>query len=57
LLPRYLLPTLALVAAALVLSARGGGRRFGPVAGVLIVVLFFAHNLFSQLQVISRFYG
>ena len=55
--PRYLLPLLPLVGAALVLSARGAGRRFGPVAGVLIVVLFFAHNLFSQLQVISRFYG
>jgi hypothetical protein len=55
--PRYLLPLLALLGAALVLSARGAGRRWGPPAGALIVVLFLAHNLFSQLQVIARFYG
>jgi hypothetical protein len=38
------------------LSARGAGRRWGPAAGTLIVVLLLAHNIFSQLQVISRFY-
>jgi hypothetical protein len=54
---RYLLPLLPLLGAALVLSARGAGRRWGPVAGALIVVLFLAHDVFSQLQVISRFYG
>jgi hypothetical protein len=55
--PRYLLPLLALLGAMLVLSARGAGRRFGPATGALIVVLFLAHNIFSQLQVIARFYG
>jgi len=55
--PRYLLPMLPLVGAALALSARGAGRRWGPAAGALIVVLLLAHNIFSQLQVISRFYG
>jgi hypothetical protein len=55
--PRYLLPLLPLAAAALALSARGAGRRWGPAVGALIVVLFLAHDLFSQLQVISRYYG
>jgi hypothetical protein len=55
--PRYLLPMVPLAGAALALSARGAGRRWGPVAGVLIVVLFLAWNILSQLQVISRFYG
>jgi 4-amino-4-deoxy-L-arabinose transferase-like glycosyltransferase len=54
---RYLLPLLALLGAALALAARGAGRRFGPVVGVLIVVLFLAHDIFSQLQVIARYYG
>jgi 4-amino-4-deoxy-L-arabinose transferase-like glycosyltransferase len=55
--PRYLLPLLSLLGAALALSARGAGNRWGPPVGVLIVVLFLAHNVFSQLQVISRYYG
>jgi len=55
--PRYLLPLLALLGAALVLSARGAGRRWGPAVGALIVVLFLAHDVFSQLQVIARYYG
>jgi hypothetical protein len=55
--PRYLLPLLALWGAALALAARGAGRRWGPVAGVLIVALFLAHDLFSGLLVISRYYG
>jgi 4-amino-4-deoxy-L-arabinose transferase-like glycosyltransferase len=54
---RYLLPLLPLLAAVLVLAARGAGRRWGPAVGVWIVVLFFAHDLFSQLLVVSRFYG
>jgi hypothetical protein len=45
------------VGAALALSARGAGRRWGPAAGVLIVVLILGWNILSQLQVISRFYG
>ena len=55
--PRYLLPMLPLLGAVLVLAARGAGRRWGPVAGTLIVVLILAHDLFSQLLVISRYFG
>jgi hypothetical protein len=55
--PRYLLPMLALWGAVLALAARGAGRRWGPVAGVLIVVLVIAHDVFSQLQVIARYYS
>jgi Predicted membrane protein (DUF2142) len=55
--PRYLLPMLPLLGAVLALAARGAGRRYGTAAGALIVVLFLAHDLFSQLLVISRFYG
>jgi hypothetical protein len=55
--PRYLLPLLPLAAALLALAARGAGRRRGPAVGALIVVLFFAHDIFSQLLVVARFYG
>jgi 4-amino-4-deoxy-L-arabinose transferase-like glycosyltransferase len=55
--PRYLLPMLPLIGAGLALSARGAGRRWGPAAGTLIVILLLAHNIFSQLQVIARFFG
>ncbi|WP_300747641.1 DUF2142 domain-containing protein [Pseudomonas sp.] len=54
---RYLLPLIPLLAAALALAARAGGRRWGPVVGTVIVVLFLAHDIFSQLLVVSRFYG
>ncbi len=54
---RYLLPMLPLLGAFLALAARGAGRRWGPLAGTLIVVLALAHDLFSQLQVIARYYG
>ena len=41
--------------------ARAGGARrgtpWGPIAGALIVVLFLAHDLFSQLLVVARYYG
>jgi hypothetical protein len=55
--PRYLLPLLPLAAAMLALAARGAGRRWGPAAGALIVVLFLAQDIFSQLLVVARFYG
>jgi 4-amino-4-deoxy-L-arabinose transferase-like glycosyltransferase len=55
--PRYLLPLIPLLGAVLALAARGGGRRWGASVGALIVVLFIAHDLFSQLQEIARFYG
>jgi hypothetical protein len=55
--PRYVLPMLALWGAILALAARGAGRRWGPAVGALIVCLILAHNIFSQLLVISRYYG
>jgi 4-amino-4-deoxy-L-arabinose transferase-like glycosyltransferase len=55
--PRYLLPLAALLGVVLALVARGAGRRFGPLVGAGIVVLFFAHDLFSQLLVVGRYYG
>jgi hypothetical protein len=54
---RYLLPLLPLAGVAIALAARGAGRRWGPVAGTLIVVLFLAHDIFAQLQVVARYYG
>ncbi len=55
--PRYLLPLLALWGALLALAARGAGRRWGPIVGVAIVSVVLAHDIFSQLLVISRYYG
>jgi predicted membrane protein DUF2142 len=55
--PRYLLPMLVLWGAVVALAARGAGRRWGPVLGALLVVLLIAHDVFSQLQVIARYYG
>ncbi len=55
--PRYLLPLLPLAGAALALAARGAGRRWGPAVGATIVVLILAHDVFSQLLVVSRYYS
>jgi Predicted membrane protein (DUF2142) len=54
---RYLLPLLPLLGAVLALAARGAGRRWGPLVGATIIMLFIAHDVFSQLQVVARFYG
>jgi hypothetical protein len=54
---RYVMPLIALGGVGLALAARGAGRRWGPVAGTFIVMLVLAHDLFSQLLVISRYYG
>jgi Predicted membrane protein (DUF2142) len=54
---RYLFPMLALLGVLLALAARGAGRRWGPVVGVVIVILFLAHDVFSQMLVVGRFYG
>jgi 4-amino-4-deoxy-L-arabinose transferase-like glycosyltransferase len=55
--PRYFLPLIPLLGAALALAARGAGRRRLALAGILIVVLFLGHDAFSQLQTIARYYG
>lgn len=54
--PRYLLPLLALFVAAIALAARGAGRRWEAAAGTLLIMLFLAGDVFSQLIVVSRFY-
>jgi hypothetical protein len=55
--PRYLLPLLPLLAALVALAVRGAGRRWIPVLGAALVVVFLGHDLFSQLQTIARYYG
>ena len=55
--PRYLLVLLPLLGTLVALAVRGAGRRWMPVAGAALVVLFLGHDLFSQLQVIARYYG
>jgi hypothetical protein len=55
--PRYLLPMLPLLGAGIALAVRGAGRRWAPIAGAAMVVLFLGHDIFSQLQVIARYYG
>jgi hypothetical protein len=55
--PRYMLPLAVLFGAVFALAARGAGRRWGPVVGTLLVVLIFGHDIFSQLLVVSRYYG
>ncbi len=54
---RYVLPLLPLLGVALALAARGAGRRWGPAVSAVMIVLFLAHDVFSQLQVVARFYG
>jgi hypothetical protein len=55
--PRYIMPLLPFAAAAIALAARGAGRRWGPMVGALIVTLFLAQDIFSQLLTVARFYG
>jgi hypothetical protein len=55
--PRYLLPLLPLLGALITLAVRGAQRRWAPAAGATIITLFLAHDIFSQLQVIARYYG
>jgi hypothetical protein len=55
--PRYLLPLAALFGAVFALAARGAGRRWGPAVGALIVVLILGYDIFSQLLIVSRYYG
>lgn len=55
--PRYLLPMLPLLGAVVALAVRGAGRRWAPVVAAAVIVLFLGHDLFSQLQVVARYYG
>jgi 4-amino-4-deoxy-L-arabinose transferase-like glycosyltransferase len=54
---RYLLPLLALLAGVVALGVRGAGRRWGPVLGVCLVVVFVTQDVLGQLQEVARFYG
>jgi 4-amino-4-deoxy-L-arabinose transferase-like glycosyltransferase len=54
---RYLLPLLPLYGALLALAVRGAGKRWMPVVGTAIVVLAIAHDVFSQLLVVARYYA
>jgi 4-amino-4-deoxy-L-arabinose transferase-like glycosyltransferase len=54
---RYLLPLLPLYGALIALAARGAGRRWGPVAGAVLVVLAMAHSLFAELLTVARYYS
>ena len=54
---RYLFPLLPLYAAVVVLAARGAGRRGAPALAVALVVLAFAHDVFSQLLAIGHYYA
>lgn len=54
---RYLLPLAPVLGALLALAARGAGPRRGPAVGALIVILFLAHDVFSQLLLMGRYYG
>ncbi len=54
---RYLLPLLGLYALIVALASRVGGRSWGPVVGVLLVVLALGHDVFSQLLTIQRYYS
>ncbi len=54
---RYLLPLLPLFGLIVALAVLGAGRRWSATVGALLLVLFLGHELFSQLQVIGRFYG
>jgi hypothetical protein len=54
---RYLLPLLPLYALTVVLAARAFGRRWGPAAAAVLVVLAMGHTLFAMLLSISRYYA
>jgi hypothetical protein len=55
--PRYVLPMVVLWGGVLALSARGAGRRYGPAVGAGLVLLVLAHDVFSQILVVTRYYG
>ena len=54
---RYIFPLLPLYAALVALAARGGGRRWAPALGGVLIVAAVAQDLFAQLITIGRFYA
>ena len=55
--PRYLLPMLPLLAAAIALAVRGAGGGGARWSGPRWSSCSSAHDIFSQLQMIARYYG
>jgi 4-amino-4-deoxy-L-arabinose transferase-like glycosyltransferase len=53
---RYFFPLLPLYGALIALAARGAGRRMA-VLGATVVVIALAHDVWSQLLVVGRFYA
>jgi len=54
---RYLLPLAPLLGALVVLAAKGTGQRLAPITAGVLVGVFAAHGVFSQLLTLSRYYG
>jgi 4-amino-4-deoxy-L-arabinose transferase-like glycosyltransferase len=54
---RYILPLLTFYGALVALAARGAGRRWGPVIGVVIVSIALAQNILAMLITLTRYYG
>lgn len=54
---RYLLPVLALYAAVGALAVRAGGRRWGPVIAIVLVIGALGHDLYAQAITIARYYA
>ena len=54
---RYILPLLAFYGGLIAIAARGGGKRWGPVIGVLIVSIALAQSVLAMLITLTRYYG
>jgi 4-amino-4-deoxy-L-arabinose transferase-like glycosyltransferase len=55
--PRYLLPLLPLVALTIATALYGLSRRIGVAVAAAIVLVVLAHDVFSQLLIVGRYYG
>jgi 4-amino-4-deoxy-L-arabinose transferase-like glycosyltransferase len=55
--PRYLLPVLCIYAAVVALAVRLPGPKWGLILGSGFVTIALAHDVFSQIQAISRYYS
>jgi hypothetical protein len=53
---RYLFPLLPLYAALVAVALRGAGRRYGAAVAGALVALFVAHNFFSIVLTLERYY-